>query len=242
MTTTMIGLDTAKTVFQVHGIDESGKAVLKRKLHRSELVAFFAQQPRCAVFLEACGAGHHWARLLGGLGHEVKLIAPEAVRPFVRRGNKNDAADAAALCVAGSRPETRFVPVKSVEQQAVLALHAARSLLVKQGTMLANALRGLAAEFGLTVPKGLHKLEEIVAKLRQVDVLVLQGQGVADAVRSIGVTEVTYYRWRQEYGGLKSDQVGRMKELEVENQRLRKAVADLTLDKLILAEAAKGNY
>ncbi len=163
MTTTMIGLDTAKTVFQVHGIDEGGKAVLKRKLHRSELVAFFAQQPRCAVFLEACGAGHHWARLLGGLGHEVRLIAPEAVRPFVKRGNKNDAADAAALCVAGSRPETRFVPVKSVEQQAVLALHAARSLLVKQEIMLANALRGLAAEFGLTVPKGLHKLEELVA-------------------------------------------------------------------------------
>jgi transposase len=115
------------------------------------------------VFLETCGAGHHWGRLLSGLGHEVRLIAAEAVRPFVKRGGKNDAADAAALCVAGTRPETRFVPIKSVEQQAVLALHAARSLLVKQGTMLANALRGLAAEFGLTVPKGLHKLEELVA-------------------------------------------------------------------------------
>ena len=162
MTIAMIGLDTAKTVFQVHGIDESGKAVLKRKLHRSELVGFFEQQPRCTVFLEACGAGHHWARLLSGFGHEVKLIAPEAVRPFVKRGRKNDAADAAALCAAGTRPETRFVPIKSVEQQAVLALHAARSLLVKQETMLANALRGLAAEFGLTVPKGLHKLEELM--------------------------------------------------------------------------------
>ena len=163
MTIAVIGLDTAKTVFQVHGVDESGRAVLKRKLHRSELVGFFERQPRCAVFLEACGAGHHWGRLLSGLGHEVRLIAAEAVRPFVKRGRKNDAADAAALCVAGTRPETRFVPIKSVEQQAVLALHAARSLLVKQGTMLANALRGLAAEFGLTVPKGPHKLEELVA-------------------------------------------------------------------------------
>src|SRR4051812_5356021 len=163
MTLTMIGLDTAKTVFQAHGIDESGKAVLKRKLHRGELVAFFAQQPRCTVFLEACGAGHHWARLLGGLGHEVRLIAPEAVRPFVKKGRKNDAADAAALCVAGKRPEERVVPIKSVERQAVLTLHAARSLLVKQQTMLANALRGLAGEFGLTVPKGMHKLEELMA-------------------------------------------------------------------------------
>ena len=163
MTIAVIGLDTAKTVFQVHGVDESGRAVLKRKLHRSELVGFFERQPRCAVFLEAWGAGHHWGRLLSGLGHEVRLIAAEAVRPFVKRGRKNDAADAAALCVAGTRPETRFVPIKSVEQQAVLALHATRSLLVKQGTMLANALRGLAAEFGLTVPKGLHKLEELVA-------------------------------------------------------------------------------
>ena len=163
MTITTIGLDTAKTVFQVHGVDASGRVVLKRQLRRGELVAFFQQQPRCTVILEACGAGHHWARLLSGLGHEVKLIAPEAVRPFVKKGKKNDAADAAALCVAGSRPEARFVPIKSVEQQAVLALHAARSLLVKQQTMLANALRGLAAEFGLTAPKGLHKLEELMA-------------------------------------------------------------------------------
>ena len=163
MAIAMIGLDTAKNLFQVHGVDEGGRAVLRRKLHRSELVGFFEQQPRCTVFLEACGAGHYWGRLLSGFGHEVKLIAPEAVRPFVKKGRKNDAADAAALCVAGTRPETRFVPIKSVEQQAVLALHAARSLLVKQQTMLANALRGLAGEFGVTVPRGLHKLEELAA-------------------------------------------------------------------------------
>ena len=163
MAIAMIGLDTAKDLFQVHGLEEGGGAVLRRELHRSELVGFFEQQPRCTVFLEACGAGHYWGRLLSGFGHEVKLIAPEAVRPFVKKGRKNDAADAAALCVAGTRPETRFVPIKSVEQQAVLALHAARSLLVKQQTMLANALRGLAGEFGVTVPRGLHKLEELAA-------------------------------------------------------------------------------
>jgi len=196
MTIAMIGLDTAKTVFQVHGIDKSGRAVLRRKLHRSELVRFFEQQPQCTVFLEACGAGHYWGRLLRGFGYEVKLIAPEAVRPFVKRGRKNDAADAAALCVAGTRPETRFVPIKSVEQQAVLALHAARSLLVKQATMLANALRGLAAEFGLTVPKGLHKLEELMtlvsaeesipaAGRQAMAELYAQGQAVAERLATL---------------------------------------------------------
>jgi transposase len=196
MTIAMIGLDTAKTVFQVHGIDKSGRVVLRRKLHRSELVRFFEQQPQCTVFLEACGAGHYWGRLLSGFGYEVKLIAPEAVRPFVKRGRKNDAADAAALCVAGTRPETRFVPIKSVEQQAVLALHAARSLLVKQATMLANALRGLAAEFGLTVPKGLHKLEELMtlvsaeesipaAGRQAMAELYAQGQAVAERLATL---------------------------------------------------------
>ena len=196
MTIAMIGLDTAKTVFQVHGIDKSGRAVLRRKLHRSELVRFFEQQPQCTVFLEACGAGHYWGRLLSGFGYEMKLIAPEAVRPFVKRGRKNDAADAAALCVAGTRPETRFVPIKSVEQQAVLALHAARSLLVKQATMLANALRGLAAEFGLTVPKGLHKLEELMtlvsaeesipaAGRQAMAELYAQGQAVAERLATL---------------------------------------------------------
>ena len=104
MTIAMIGLDTAKNLFQVHGLDEGGRAVLRRKLHRSELVGFFERQPRCTVFLEACGAGHYWGRLLSGFGHEVKLIAPEAVRPFVKRGRKNDAADAAARAWPGHGP------------------------------------------------------------------------------------------------------------------------------------------
>src|SRR3954462_2972870 len=154
---------TIKSVFRLHGIDASGIVQLKRKLRRSELIPFFEQQPRCTVVLEACGAAHHWARVLSGLGHEVKLIAPEAVRPFVKRGKKNDAADAAAICAAASRPDTMFVPAKSAEQQGTLALHSARSLRVKQQTMLANAMRGLAAEFGLIVPKGMSRLEELQA-------------------------------------------------------------------------------
>ena len=166
MNVTMIGLDTAKSVFQVHGVDVTGRAQLKRKLRREEVVPFFEKQAACTVVLEACGAGHHWARVLIGLGHEAKLIAPEAARPFVKRGRKNDAADAAALCAAASRPEAKFVPVKSLEQQGVLSLHSVRALLVKQQTMLANAMRGLATEFGLIVAKGVHKLDELETQVQ----------------------------------------------------------------------------
>lgn len=163
MNISMIGLDTAKSVFQVHAVDPSGKVAMKRKLQRGELIPFFEKHEACTVVLEACGAAHHWARVLTGLGHDVKLIAPEAVRPFVKKGRKNDAADAAAICEAASRPSVKFVSAKSLEQQSVLTLHSARCLLVKQQTMLANALRGLATEFGLTVPKGIGKLEELAA-------------------------------------------------------------------------------
>ena len=163
MSISMIGVDTAKSTFHLHGVDAQGKVQLKRKLRRDELIAFFERQPRCTVVMEACGAAHHWARVLGGLGHEVRLIASEAVKPFVKRGKKNDPADAAAICAAASRPEAKFVAVKSLEQQGVLALHSVRSLLVKQETMLANAMRGLATEFGLVVPRGMDKLKELVA-------------------------------------------------------------------------------
>ena len=162
MSITMIGLDTAKSMFQVHGVNETGKVEIRRKLRRSELIAFFEKLETCTVVMEACGAAHHWARILTGLGHSVKLIAAEAVKPFVKKGKKNDAADAAAICEAASRPGVKFVPAKNVEQQGILALHAARSLLVKQQTMLANAMRGLATEFGITVPKGMRKLDELM--------------------------------------------------------------------------------
>jgi transposase len=178
MNITMIGLDTAKSVFQLHGVDAGGREQLRRKLRRSELIPFFAGLPRCTVVLEACGAAHHWARVLSGLGQEVRLIATEAVRPFVKRGKKNDAADAAAICAAASRPDAKFVPVKSLEQQGILALHSARSLLVKQQTMLANAMRGLATEFGLVVPRGLSRLEELAALVEADEEFPRQARGV----------------------------------------------------------------
>jgi len=176
MSITMIGLDTAKSVFHVHGVNEAGKAELKRKLRRSELIPFFEKQERCTVVMEACGAAHHWARILTGLGHTVKLIAPEAVKPFVKKGKKNDPADAKAICEAASRPDVKFVPVKSVEQQGILALHAVRSQLVKQQTMTANAMRGLATEFGLTVPKGMSKLDELMALVDSDETLPTQAR------------------------------------------------------------------
>jgi transposase len=162
MSISLIGIDTAKSVFHLHGVDAQGKVELKRKLSRDKLIPFLEQQPRCTLVMEACGASHHWARVLSGLGFEVKLIPSEAAKPFVKRGKKNDPADAAAICAAASRPEAKFVAVKSLEQQGILALHSVRSLLVKQETMLANAMRGLAAEFGLVVPKGMDKLEALV--------------------------------------------------------------------------------
>ncbi len=174
MSITMIGLDTAKSVFQVHAVDGAGQVVIRRKLHRDELLTFFEKQGACTVAMEACGAAHHWGRALTDLGHTVRLIAPEAVRPFVKRGKKTDAA--AAICEAASWPGVTFVPIKSLEQQGTLAVHAARSLLVKQQTMLANVMRGLAAEFGLTVPKSMGKLGDLM-RLVDVDEAMPEGPG-----------------------------------------------------------------
>jgi transposase len=183
MSITMIGLDTAKSVFQIHGVDKVGNSEIKRKLRRSELVPFFEKQQACTIVMEACGAAHHWARMLTGLGHSVKLITPEAVKPFVKKGKKNDAADAAAICEAASRPDVKFVPAKSVEQQGILALHAARALLVKQQTMVANAMRGLATEFGLTVPKGMRKLEELMVLVDSDEILPKQARQAIRGLR-----------------------------------------------------------
>ena len=157
----MIGIDTAKIVFHLHGVSAQGKVQLKRKLSRDKLIPFLEQQPRCTLVMEACGASHHWARVLSGLGSEVKLIPSEAVKPFVKRGKKNDPADAAAICAAASRPEAKFVAVKSLEQQGILALHSVRSLLVKQETMLAPILirriaaRASSCELGLDMGRRL---------------------------------------------------------------------------------------
>jgi transposase len=148
MQITTVGLDLAKHVFQVHGIDERGVAVIRKRLRRAEVLRFFAGLNPCLVGMEACATAHHWGRELTKLGHTVKLIPPAYVKPYVRRG-KNDAADAEAICEAVGRPNMRFVPLKGVDQQAVLMLHRTRALLVAQRTMLANALRAHLAEFGI---------------------------------------------------------------------------------------------
>ena len=162
MDITTIGFDLAKTVFQVHGADGEGRPVLRRKLRRGKVLAFFAGLPSCLVGMEACASAHYWARELQAHGHKVQLIPPQYVRPFVKT-NKNDAADAEAICEAVTRPTMRFAPAKSAEQQSVLMLHRARELLVRQRTMVINALRGHCAEFGLIVAQGASKVEELVA-------------------------------------------------------------------------------
>jgi transposase len=163
MTIIRIGLDTAKHVFQVHGVDASEAPVLRRQLRRSEVEKFFAKLPPTRIGLEACGASHHWARVLRGLGHDVMLLPPQYIKPYVKRG-KNDAIDAAAICEAMSRPGMRFVAVKSAEQQAGLMLLKVRDLLVKERTMLINAIRGHAAEFGVIAAKGPVKVAELVQR------------------------------------------------------------------------------
>jgi transposase len=163
MTIIRIGLDTSKHVFQVHGVEESEQAVLRRQVRRSEMTKFFAKLAPTRIGLEACGASHYWARVLRGLGHEVVLIAPQYIKPYVKRG-KNDAIDAAAICEAMSRPGMRFVAIKSAEQQAGLMLLKVRDLLVKQRTMLINAIRGHAAEFGVIAAKGPIKVAELLQR------------------------------------------------------------------------------
>lgn len=160
----MIGLDVAKNVFQVHGIDASGAVVTRRQLRRGQVEKFFAQLPACKVGLEACGSAHHWARVIGQYGHEVRLMPPHYVKPYVKR-NKNDGRDAEGICEALGRPTMRFVPVKTVQQQAVLAVHGARALLVRQRTMVANALRAALSEIGIVAAQGIKGLRELMQQL-----------------------------------------------------------------------------
>lgn len=160
-----IGMDTSKRVFQLHGVNAAEQPVLRRKLGRAALHAFFAKLPPTVVALEACGASHYWARTLQALGHTVRLIAPQLVKPYVKRG-KNDAADAEALCEAASRPTMRYVPVKTPDQQAALMLAGARERLVRQRVQLDNAIRGHAAEFGLTAARGASHVVELLAMVQ----------------------------------------------------------------------------
>ena len=164
MQVTTIGLDLAKNVFQVHGVNEHGKTVLRKQLRRDQVAPFFANLPACLVGIEACASAHHWARKLQALGHTVRLMAPQFVKPYVK-SNKKDAADAEAICEAVARPSMRFVPIKNVEQQSVLSLHRARQGFVKARTAQANQIRGLLGEYGLVVPQGIAYLSQRVPAL-----------------------------------------------------------------------------
>ena len=149
-----VGIDLAKSIFQVHGIDKRGKVVAQKRLRRSKVLEFFAQLPSCLIGMEACSSAHYWARKLREQGHEVKLMAPQFVKPYVK-ANKTDAADAEAICEAVTRPTMRFVPIKSIDQHAVLSLHRARSGFVKSRSAQANQIRGLLGEFGIVLPQGI---------------------------------------------------------------------------------------
>src|SRR3954447_24645113 len=159
-----IGVDLAKHVFQLHGVGPDGGVVLRQKLRRAQVVGFFAKLPPCLVGMEACATAHHWAREIAALGHQVRLMPAHYVKAYVKRG-KNDAADAEAICEAVTRPTMRFVAIKTKEQQAVLVMHRARDLLVRQRTQLINALRGLLAEFGISEPQGSQHVGRLRAHL-----------------------------------------------------------------------------
>lgn len=164
MKLTTIGMDLAKNVFQVHGADKRGKPVLKKQLKRAQMLPFFANLAPCKIGMEACGSAHYWARELGRLGHEVRLMAPQFVSPY-RKNDKNDGNDAEAICEALGRPNMRFVPVKDAEQQAVLCVHRARALLVAERTALVNQIRGLLSEYGIVVGQGVSRLRRALPEV-----------------------------------------------------------------------------
>src|SRR5512132_3594524 len=160
-TITTIGLDIAKSVFQVHGVDAGGQVVLRRQLRRRHVLAFFQKLPPCLVGIEACASSHHWSRELQALGHAVRLMPPAYVKPYVKR-QKNDSTDAEAICEAVTRPNMRFVPTKTVEQQSCLMLHRARHLFIRQQTAVINSIRAYLAEFGIIAPVGRRGVEQLL--------------------------------------------------------------------------------
>jgi len=164
----VVGVDLAKSVFQVHGIDAQGQVVVRRRLSRLKLLAFFERLPRCLVGMETCASANYWARELMGLGHQVRLMPPQYVKPYVKR-SKNDASDAEAICEAVTRPTMRFVGVKSSEQQSVLVLHRTRLVLTRQRTQIGNAIRAHLAEFGIVAPVGRLGFDRLVTVIADED-------------------------------------------------------------------------
>lgn len=164
MKITTIGIDLAKAVFQIHGVDERGKVAVRKQLRRGEMAKFFANLEPCLIGMEACGSAHYWARKLEGYGHTVKLMAPQFVKPYVKT-NKNDMADAEAICEAVSRPNMRYVPAKTVEQQAILSVHRARQGFVKARTAQGNQIRGLLSEFGIVIPQGIRSIMKQMSEI-----------------------------------------------------------------------------
>ena len=199
-----IGMDTSKHFFQLHGVDAGEHPVLRRKLRRNEVVAFFAKLPPTAIGMEACGASHYWARELGQLGHTVKLMAPQHVKAYVKR-NKNDGRDAEGLCETMSRPTMQFVPVKTEEQQAALMLAGVRQQLIARRTQLGNAIRGYAAEFGLTAAKGIDKIEPLLMRIAQDETVpalarelfVTQGQDYARLQVELKALDAKLLAWHR---------------------------------------------
>ncbi len=164
MKITTVGIDLAKNLFQVHAVDERGKAVLRKQLRRGQVTAFFANLPACVIGMEACASAHHWGRTLQRFGHTVRLMAPQFVKPYVKT-NKNDVADAEAICEAVGRANMRFVPIKSIEQQAILSVHRVRQGFVRARTAQANQIRGLLGEFGLVIPQGIINVVKRVPEI-----------------------------------------------------------------------------
>jgi len=179
MKITTIGIDLAKEVFVIHGVDGHDKAVLRKQLRRGEMAKFFANLEPCLIGMEACGSAHHWARKLGEFGHTVKLMAPQFVKPYVKT-NKNDMADAEAICEAVSRPNMRFVPMKNVEQQAILSVHRARQGFVKARTAQGNQIRGLLSEFGIVIAQGIGSIAK-----RMSDILEDAENGLPGTMRRL---------------------------------------------------------
>ena len=177
MQVSTVGIDLAKRVFQIHGVDQDGNVVLRKQLRRAQVLGFFAKLPPCLVGMEACGTSHYWARELATLGHEVRLMPPQYVKPYVKR-NKHDPADAEACCEAVRRPSMRFVPVKTEGQQAVLVMHRSRELLVRQRTQVVNALRGHFAEFGVIEPQGIWHVGRLRARLEDESTIPEPGRTV----------------------------------------------------------------